>query len=147
MKKETTAVLAILALSLSTMAQDKQPASPPELDADRIKLAFSPPSAAKRSTLDGWDKAYIAGAAADIGSSFGLKEGNPVLGRGRFGVKQAITSAGLRGGAFALTQHLENKYALDPGRLKTVRRIKKGLAITSFVTTAINLAVRFTAKR
>lgn len=47
-----------------------------------------------------WSQAaFVAGATADLVTSRGLVEGNPVLGRGPFGARQAGIKIGITGGA------------------------------------------------
>jgi hypothetical protein len=51
---------------------------------------------------------YLGAATADIASSWGLQERNPLLGQGTFGPRQALRSAAITGGV-VLGAHLAQR--------------------------------------
>ena len=58
--------------------------------------------------------ALVAGNAADMASSWGRYEANPLLGRGRFGVRQAGIKAGVVGVSVAAQTLLVRRRAEKP---------------------------------
>lgn len=54
--------------------------------------------------------AFAAGATADIASSFGRTELNPILGRGQFGTQQAGRSIAISAGALLAGELIARKW-------------------------------------
>lgn len=56
------------------------------------------------------EAAYLASATADVVTSRGLVERNPILGRGPFGARQAAISMGISAGVVLATEALGRKF-------------------------------------
>lgn len=75
---------------------------------------------------------FVASSAvADVQSSWGRYELNPVLGRGQFGARQAAISAGITGGLLLLERPLVRHHP----------SLRKPLTVVNFVVSGIRFGV------
>lgn len=66
------------------------------------------------------EAAYMGAAFADVASSSGMNELNPVLGRGQFGLRQGVTSVAISAGVVVASELLSRKYPKLRKPLKVV---------------------------
>jgi hypothetical protein len=70
--------------------------------------------------------ALLASTAADVASSYGQRELDPVLGRGRYGIRQASLEFGITGAMLAAQEILVHHKPFLAKRLAIVNLVRVG---------------------